>query len=203
MIKQTESVIGYPNDNKYLSLLDFCLMLHNPTHRYLKYLREQYSKIVGKQLPDIFFYDKPSTIQYPLRYTTLDHNTNYHVTSDDIGFDELVSYYIKYVKRSMAPESIREFEKINVRAIFTELDSYQHKDYFAEFNKPRRELVLLSTKNSNIVLPDIREQIKNINVVFQGDYLNRFATKKNIDIVDYLILLQKYNQSIQYVDTYR
>ncbi len=203
MIKQTESVIGYPNDNKYLSLLDFCLMLHNPTHRYLKYLREQHSKISGKQLPDIFFADKPSTIQYPLRYTNLDHNSNYHVMSDDIGFDELVSYYIKYVRRSMAPESIREFEKISVRAIFTELDSYEHKDYFAEFNKPRRELVLLSTKNSNIVLPDIREQIKNINDVFQGDYLNRFPTKKNIDIVDYLVLLQKYNQSIQYIDTYR
>ena len=203
MIKQTESVIGYPNDNKYLSLLDFCLMLHNPTHRYLKYLREQYSKIGGKQLPDIFFADKPSTIQYPLRYTTLDHNNNYHVTSDDMGFDELVGYYLKYVSHSMAPESIREFEKVSVRSIFTELDSYEHKDYFAEFNKPRRELVLLSTKNSNIVLPDIREQIRNINDVFQGDYLNRFAAKKSIDIVDYLILLQKYNQSIQYVDTYR
>lgn len=203
MIKHTESIIGYPNDNKYLSLLDFCLMLHNPTHRYLKYLREQHSKISSKQLPDIFLADKPSTIQYPLRYTTLDHNSNYQVTSDDMGFDELVGYYIKYVRRSMAPESVREFEKVNVRAVFAELDSYEHKDYFAEFNKPRRELVLLSTKNSNIVLPDIREQIKNINDVFQGDYLNRFATRTSIDVVDYLIMLQKYNQSIQYIDTYR
>lgn len=203
MIKHTESTIGYPNDNKYLSLLDFCLMLHNPTHRYLKYLREQYSKITSKQLPDIFLVDKPLAIKYPLRYTTLDHNSNYHITSDDIGFDELVGYYIKYVRRSMAPESVREFEKVNVRAVFAELDSYEHKDYFTEFNKPRRELILLSTKNSNIVLPDIREQIKNINDVFHGDYLNRFATKTSIDVVDYLILLQKYNQSIQYVDIYR
>lgn len=203
MIKRTESTIGYPNDNKYLSLLDFCLMLHNPTHRYLKYLREQYSKISSKQLPDIFLAEKPSIVRYPLRYTTLDHNSNYHVTSDDIGFDELVGYYIKYVRRSMAPESVREFEKINVRAVFNELDTYEHKDYFAEFNKPRRELVLLSTKNSNIVLPDIREQVKYINDIFQGDYLNRFAVKINMDIVDYLILLQKYNQSIQYVDIYR
>lgn len=203
MIKRTESTIGYPNDNKYLSLLDFCLMLHNPTHRYLKYLREQYSKISSKQLPDIFSAEKPSVVQYPLSYTTLDHNNNYRVTSDDIGFDELVGYYIKYVRRSMAPESVREFEKINLRAVFNELDTYEHKDYFAEFNKPRRELVLLSTKNSNIVLPDIREQIKHINDIFQGDYLSRFATKMNIDIVDYLILLQKYNQSIQYVDIYR
>lgn len=203
MIKRTESTIGYPNDNKYLSLLDFCLMLHNPTHRYLKYLREQYSKISSKQLPDIYLAEKPSTVQYPLQYTTLDHNSNYHVTSDDIGFDELVGYYIKYVRRSMAPESVREFEKIDVRAVFKELDTYEHKDDFAEFNKPKRELVLLSTKNSNIVLPDIREQIKYINDIFQGDYLNRFATKTNIDIVDYLILLQKYNQSIQYVDIYR
>lgn len=203
MIKHTESMIGYPNDNKYLSLLDFCLMLHNPTHRYLKYLREQYSKITSKQLPDIYMADKPPAIKYPLRYTTLDHNSNYHVTSDDIGFDELVGYYIKYVRRSMAPESVREFEKVNVRAVLAELDSYEHKDYFAEFNKPRRELILLSTKNSNIILPDIREQIKNINDVFQGDYLNRFATNTSIDIVDYLILLQKYNQSIQYIDTYR
>lgn len=203
MIRSTESKIGYPNDNKYLSLLDFCLMLHNPTHRYLKYLREQHSKISGKQLPDIFLANKPSVIQYPLQYTTLDHNSNYQSKSDDIGFDELVGYYIKYVKRSMAPESVREFEKINVRAIFSELDSYEHTDYFAEFNKPRRELVLLSTKNNNIVLPDIREQTKNINDVFHGDYLSRYATKTTIDIADYLVLLQHYNQSIQYIDIYR
>lgn len=203
MIKRTESAIGYPNDNKYLSLLDFCLMLHNPTHRYLKYLREQHSKISSKQLPDIFLADEPSTVQYPLQYTTLDHNSNYHITSEDIGFDELVGYYIKYVRRSMAPESVREFEKINVRAVFNELDNYEHKEYFGEFNKPRRELVLLSTKNDNIVLPDIREQIKNINDLFNGDYHGQFAAKIDIDIVDYLVLLKKYNQSIQYVDLYR
>jgi len=203
MIKRTESIIGYPNDNKYLSLLDFCLMLHNPTHRYLKYLREQYSKISSKQLPNIFMTDKPSVIQYPLQYTTLDHNSNYHIKSDHIGFDELVSYYIKYVKRSMAPESVREFEKINVRTVFNELDAYEHKEYFAEFNKPRRELVLLSTKNNNIVLPDVREQIKNINDASHGDYLSRFTTTTNIDVVDFLILLQKYNESIKYVDIYR
>lgn len=198
MIKRTESTIGYPQDNKYLSLLDFCLMLHNPTHRYLKYLREQYSKISSKQLPSVFLADKPATIQYPLNYVALDHNDNYHVKTDVIGFDELVGYYIKYVRRSMAPESVREFEKVNVRTVFDELDAYEHKDYFAEFNKPRRELVLLSTKNSNIVLPDVREQIKNINDALHGQYLTRFAAKSNIDIVDYLVLLQKYTQAIKY-----
>ncbi|MCA9333384.1 DUF2075 domain-containing protein, partial [Candidatus Saccharibacteria bacterium] len=203
MIKRTESTIGYPQDNKYLSLLDFCLMLHNPTHRYLKYLREQYSKISSKQLPSVFLADKPATIQYPLNYVALDHNDNYHVKTDGIGFDELVGYYIKYVRRSMAPESVREFEKVNVRTVFDELDAYEHKDYFAEFNKPRRELVLLSTKNSNIVLPDVREQIKNINDALHGQYLTRFAAKSNIDIVDYLVLLQKYTQEIKYLDIYR
>ena len=204
MIRRTESTIDYPRDNKYLSLLDFCLMLHNPTHRYLKYLREQYSKISSKQLPSVFLVDRPATtVQYPLNYITLDHNDNYHVKGEGIGFDELVGYYIKYVRRSMAPESVREFEKVNVRVIFNELDTYEHKDYFAEFNKPRRELVLLSNKNNNIVLPDVRAQIKNINDAFHGQYLNRFAAKSSIDIVDYLVLLQKYTQAIKYLDIYR
>ena len=203
IIKSTEKVIGFPTDNKYLSLLDFCLLLHNPSHRYLKFLREQYSKISSKQLPNTFQADESSAISYPLQYTALDHGSNFHVTSGNMGFDELVSYHIKYIRRSMAPESVREFEKINVRAVFDELDAYEHKEYFSEFNKPRRELVLLSTKNNNIVLPDVREQIKSINEAFHGAFLSRFATKANIDIADYLILLEKYGKAINYFDVYR
>lgn len=205
MIKRTEDEIGYPNDSRYLSLLDFCLMLHNPAHRHLKYLREQYSKLNGKQLPDVYTYIEPAYINYPLSYTQLDHNKNYNIKDDKIGFDELVGYRIKYVKRSMAPESLREFENIKVRDVFNELDNYSYKDYFSEFNKPRRELILLSTKNSNIVLPDIREQINNLVNAFKskGEFLTMFTTKNDLDVVDYLVLLQKYNQAINYLDIYR
>lgn len=203
MVQRTEKAIGYPRDNKYVSLLDFCLMLYNPTHRYLKYLREQYTRISGKSLPHIGRVDEPDAIQYILQYTKLDHNENYDINSSKIGFDELVGYYLRYVNQVMAPEPIRSFEHVDVRAIFHALDTYQHPDHFAEFNKPRRELVLLSTKNPDLSLPEVRSNLKSIRDSVAGSWIDGFATKHPIDIADYLVVIKEYVTATKLLDIYK
>lgn len=203
MIRRTEKSIGYPSDNKYVSLLDFCLMLYNPTHRHLKYLREQYTRISGKQLPAINNGSLPESVQYALQYVNLSHDDNYSVHDDVIGFDELVSYYLRYVNQVIAPEPIREFEKVDLRNIFNAIDNYAHQDYFAEFNHPRRELVLLSTKNADLSLPDVRGIVKNIKDNLSGNWMRLFPSKRTIDIIDYLALLKEYQIAITQLDAYK
>jgi hypothetical protein len=203
MIERTEKTIGYPTDNKYVSLSDFCLMLYNPTHRHLKYLREQYTRLSSKQLPSVNSVTEPSDINYALRYTNLNHEDNYDTKDGVIGFDQLVSYYIKYVNQVMAPEPIRSFQQINVPVIFDALDGYVHKDYFSEFNKPRRELVLLSTENSNLTLPDVRNSLRNIKDVLTGDWIEGFAAKSKLDVSVFIERLRHYEAAIIFLDAYR
>lgn len=203
MIERTEKAIGWPTDKKYISLLDFCLMLYNPTHRHLKYLREQYTRISGKQLPTINTQDAPDEIKYILKYTNLNHELNYNVAGENIGFDELVGYYLRYVNQNMAPEPLRAFINVNVRVVFDTLDHYTHKEYFAEFNKPRRELVLLSTKNPNLSLPEVRSNLQTIRESLTTDWTTHFAAKQPIDIIDYLALLKEYSSAVQLLDVYK
>lgn len=203
MIRRTEKAIGYPTDNKYVSLLDFCLMLYNPSHRYLKHLREQYTRISSKQLPTIHTINSPEDINYVLKYTNLNHEDNYSVRGESIGFDELVGYYLRYVNQTMAPEPLRSFDQVDVRVIFDALDNYAHKEYFAEFNQPRRELVLLSTKNPNLSLPEVRGSLKDIRDVLSGEWMKYFASKQSIDIIDYLALLKEYSSAIRLLDVYK
>lgn len=203
MIKHTEKSIGYPEDGKYVSLLDFCLMLYNPNHRYLKHLREQYTRISGKQLPFIGGVPEPINIEYALRYTNLSHEENYNVGDSNIGFDELVGYFIKYVNHNMAPEPIRSFERVDVRTVFNTLDNYKNTDHFSEFNLPRRELVLLSTKNTNLSLPDVRNSLKNIKDVLSGEWIKYFKSNSSIDIMDYLNLIKEYSTAIEFLDVYK
>lgn len=203
MVRLTEKDISYPTDNKYISLLDFCLMLYNPTHRYLKFLREQYTRLSGKQLPPISEIAEPDPIQYALRYTNLNHDQNFGVRDEVIGFDELVSYYMRYVNQVMAPEPLRSFEQVDVRAIFDALDGYKHAEYFREFNHPRRELVLLSTKNPNLSLPEVRSSLKDIKGEIAGDWTAQFPTKFPVDIVDYVNLLKEYISAIELLDVYK
>lgn len=203
MIERTEKTIGYPTDNKYVSLSDFCLMLYNPTHRHLKYLREQYTRLSSKQLPAVNSVIEPADINYALRYTNLNHEDNYDTKDGVIGFDQLVSYYIKYVNQVMAPEPIRSFQQVNVRGIFDALDGYVHKDYFSEFNKPRRELILLSTENSNLTLPDVRSSLRNIKEVMDGDWIEVFAAKNEADISVFIEQLKCYEAAINFLDVYK
>lgn len=203
MIERTEKTIGYPTDNKYVSLSDFCLMLYNPTHRHLKYLREQYTRLSSKQLPAVNSVIEPAGINYTLRYTSLNHEDNYDTKDGVIGFDQLVSYYIKYVNQAMAPEPLRSFQQVNVREIFNALDGYVHKDYFSEFNKPRRELVLLSTENNNLTLPDVRSSLRNIKEVLNGDWVEAFAAKKKSDISVFIEHLKQYESAINFLDVYK
>lgn len=203
MIERTEKTIGYPTDNKYVSLSDFCLMLYNPTHRHLKYLREQYTRLSSKQLPAVNSVIEPADINYALRYTNLNHEDNYDTKDGVIGFDQLVSYYIKYVNQVMAPEPIRSFQQVNVRGIFDALDGYVHKDYFSEFNKPRRELILLSTENSNLTLPDVRSSLRNIKEVMNGDWIEAFAAKNESDVSVFIEQLKCYESAINFLDVYK
>ena len=203
MIKRTEKIIGYPSDNKYVSLLDFCLMLHNPTHRQLKYLREQYTRVSNKQLPVEMRLNTTENITYDLRYTNLDNTTNYTISGNVIGFDELVSYYLRYVTHPMAPEPLRMFENVDVRTIFKSLDSYRQRDYFSEFNKPRRELVLLSSSNPNLSLPNVRGALKDIQDATKGNWTHYFAAKSPLSIIDYLSTLKEYVSARQIFDIYK
>ena len=203
MIKRTEKTIGYPTDGKYVSLLDFCLMLYNPTHRQLKHLREQHTKISNKQLPASNNLDEPANIEYSLQYTNLDHEANYSIAGDAIGFDELVSYYIRYVTQTMAPEPLRNFEHVDVRAIFNALDIYAYKNHFSEFNKPRRELVLLSTNNPDLSLPNVRVDLRDIKDALSDTWTERFPAKESISVFDYLTTLKEYVSARQLLDIYK
>jgi len=203
MIKKTEKVIGYPTDNKYISLSDFCLMLYNPSHRHLKHLREQYTRLSSKQLPGLNSVVEPAYVNYALRYTNLNHESNYDAKDGVIGFDQLVSYYIKYVNQSMAPEPIRSFQQVNLSEIFDALDGYVHRDYFSEFNKPRRELILLSTENSDLTLPDVRSSLRNIKELLIGDWLEDFSTKDILDVSIFIEQLKQYETAIKFLDVYK
>lgn len=203
MISRTETAISYPNDGKYVSLLDFCLMLYNPNHRYLKYLREQYTRVNGKILPHISSVPAPNSAQYTLKYTNLNHDENYNVQSEVIGFDELVAYYTRYVDQVIAPEPIRAFDQVDVRAVLNTLDVYPHPEYFPEFNRPRRELILLSTKNINLALPEVRVSLKSISDTVVGTWTKAFSSRESIDVVDYLELLKEYKTAVDLIDLYK
>lgn len=203
MILKTQKEIGYSSDSKYLSLLDFCLMLYNPKHKQLKYLREQNSNLSGKQLPVVHVTQKPFDVDFSLRYTNLDHNANYSIEGAEVGFDELVRYFIKYVNQVIAPEPLRELDSIDIRAVFRELDEYQNRDRFSEYNRPKRELVLLSSKRSEITLPSVRSSLQDIKSAISGEWTQLFASKEDIDILDYLNHLKEYTSLRQYFDVYR
>jgi hypothetical protein len=203
MIQRTEKVIGYPTDSKYVSLTDYCLMLYNPTHRYLKYLREQYTRVTSKQLPSVHDLPQPEYVDYALRYTKLNHEENYNSKDGALGFDQLVSYYIKYVNQAMAPEPIRSFNDIDVMGVFRALDTYSHKDNFSEFNKPRRELVLLSTENENLTLPDVRSNLRIIKEAFSGDWLDMFSAANGANVSTFLRWLKLYSSASLHLDMYK
>lgn len=206
MIVKTQKDIGYATENKYLSLFDFCLMLYNSKHRQLKYLREQYSNISSKQLPMVDVALDNSNVEFNLRYTNLDHHANYGLDGDEIGFDELVRYFIKYVNQPIAPEPLRELQSINIRQVFSALEGYEQADYFHEYNKPKRELALLSPKKTNITLPDVRQgihDIKNVINSVSGVWIDNFATKVDIDVLDYVNHLKEYSSLRQYFDAYK
>lgn len=203
MVAKTQNDIGYASDKKYLSLLDFCLMLYNPKHRQLKYLREQYSTLSGKQLAGVDVAASPIDAHLSLKYTNLDHHANYAIAGDDVGFDELVRYFLKYVNQHIAPEPLRELQGVNVRDAFIALDSYQYKDRFHEYNQPKRELVLLSQKKTDIALPDVRRRVYDIKEVVKGEWLHRFPVTVNIDVMDYLNFLKEYSSLREHFDVYR
>lgn len=203
MIIKTQKDIGYPLDNKYMSLLDYSLMLYEAKHRQLKHLREQNSTLSGKILATIDNASAPENTRLNLKYTHLDRNTNYNLTDEEIGFDELVSYFMKYVNYSIAPEPLRESERINVRRLFGQLDEYKNPERFSEYNHPKRELTLLSNKKQDVTLPDIRSSLRDIKDSLQGEWTSLFAAKQNIDILDYLNLLKEYSSLQQHFDVYR
>lgn len=203
MIIKTQKDIGYPLDNKYMTLLDYCLMLYETKHRQLKHLREQHSTLSGKILATSDIAPEPGDIHLNLRYTNLDHHQNYNLTGGDIGFDELVSYSMKYIDHAIAPEPLRESEKIDVRKLFKLFDQYEHPERFGEYNHPKRELALLSTSNSDITLPDIRSSLRDIKDSVKGEWTNLFVAKQDIDILDFLNHLKEYASLQQHFDVYR
>lgn len=203
MIKKTEKSIDYPSGNENLSLLDFCLLLYEPSQRRLKYLREHYAIVNIKHLPEIIERGQISEVKYPLSYTKLDHNANWNTKGDEIGFDELMSYYLKYVNCKLAPEVLREFEKIDVRRVFQLLDDYKYRDDFAYFNNPRKELSLLSTENPDLNLPTMRIKIKDLKQATLPIVIDGFIAKDDIKVQDYMDGLLAYARVVKDIDVYR
>lgn len=203
MIRKTEQSIGYPVDGSYFSLLDMCLLLYEPAHRKLKYLREHSAVVREKRIKCPRAIDQPENITYQLSYTALDHDANYHIHHDEIGFDELMAYYLKYVTMEFAPESLAEFEHVNVRQILNLVDSYKHPELFNDFVHPRRELSLLATKNPELNLPTVREKIKKIaDAISSESSIQLLSTKSAMDVVDYLDLLLTYETLAPYINIY-
>lgn len=204
MIRKTEKDIGYPTDESHFSLLDMCLMLYEPAQRKLKYLREHSSVVRGKHIRMAKHIEKPASISYALQYTQLNHDDNYNIDSNEIGFDELMAYYLKYVTFDLAPEVLSEFENVNVRKIFNLIDNYEQRESFSDFTHPRRELYLLATNNSELNLPIVREQVKKIKDTIidknTGDYL--IPAKETMDVVDYIDLLLIYADLAKAINIY-
>lgn len=203
MIRKTEQTIGYPTDESYFSLLDMCLMLYEPAHRRLKYLREHSATVSSKITQNAKELKAPTGITYQLKYTSLSHDENYDITSGEIGFDELMAYYLKYVSVELAPEVLSEFEKVDVRRVFNLIDNYKQPEVFGDFVHPRRELCLLATNNPELNLPVVREQVQKLKHVVQSDQkTSTIGAKVGMDVVDYIDLLLVYAKAAEYINVY-
>lgn len=202
MIRRTERSIGYPGDNENLSLLDFCLMLYEPAARKLKYLREHSSVINHKNLPQISQRGCCSVINYPLSFVHLDQSANQNPTGA-LGFDELMSYYLKYVHCKLVPESLREFDQVDVRKIMQILERYPYQQDFNYYVHPRKELSLLSTENSSLNLPEVRALLQDIKLALTDTASKTFATKKTLELDEYLQQLVAYSALSPNLDLYR
>ncbi len=203
MIRKTEQSIGYPVEGSYFSLLDMCLLLYEPAHRKLKYLREHSSIIREKHIKLPGVVGQPSDITYTLNYTHLDHDTNYNIRRDEIGFDELMAYYLKYVTMELAPESLAEFENVNVRRVLNLVDNYKHPEIFADFVHPRRELSLLAAKNPELNLPTVRDKVKRVADAIQSETsATLLQTRVCMDVVDYIDLMLTYEALAQHINIY-
>lgn len=204
MIRKTEKAIGYStDDDEDLSLLDFALRLYEPTQRKLKYLREHFSKLNMKRLPRFTCDGECSEIKYPLAYIDLDALNNDEL-SGDIGFDEMVAYYLKYVTQNLAPETLREFENVQVREVFRILDEYPYKKDFEYFVHPKKELLLLSAQAGNLNLPEVRAQMMDLRQALTTvKSADTFKVKVSMSVDDYLMALIGYERVNGILDIYR
>ncbi|MCA6070014.1 MAG: hypothetical protein LE180_02710 [Endomicrobium sp.] len=154
-------------DSSNISLTDFFLMLGNSKQRTKKFIKESYNRISAKHFP--IFYERKTELldapPYNLSYTNLDKDLNENVEeTQEIGFDELLFNYLKNVKVDDFPYvPIRDLQKINIRKIFTELNSFNDTcNLFSSNNHPTDVLRFISKTNSDIALPQVHSEVSKI-----------------------------------------
>jgi energy-coupling factor transporter ATP-binding protein EcfA2 len=152
----------------HLSLKDFCLKLYSKDQRYLKYLRGQSARLSSKVKP---FYDSSSSPNassrpYDLAYINLERHAN-DSPKGEIGIDELLRFYLKYVDEDLVVETIKGFEDIDVREILKCIEGYNLIDDFAYYNNPQNELRYISKTNPSVNLNDIQSRIDEMEQLLQ------------------------------------
>lgn len=160
MIQRIEGQMSLPEN--HISLTDFCLRLYTKEHRYLKYLRGQSGRLQARTMPRHVaegIFQSDSTAPYGLSYTHLDHHENYSLEPGATGLDELLANYLSYVETDLVNEPLRDFQTIDLRVIFSALQSYESKERFTFYNDPQNELRFIGTQNSSLALSDIQNSI--------------------------------------------
>jgi len=201
MIKRAEKEMGYPIDGHHLSIQDFCLMLYKAEHRYAKYTKTQLARLNDKPTRTTYLPTSGNMKPYPLTYNLLEREMNNASAPEDVGFDELLKYYLRYVKAPLMPEPLKEFSKIDVRAVMKEIEGYHNVELFNQLVQAQNELRYIKIGNDDSPsLPAIREGIASIRELLPSD---EYVARAQQPVTEYLEAIVKYLGVSRVVDLYR
>lgn len=162
MIAKLEQDMRLPEN--HISMMDFCLRLYTKEHKYLKYIRNQHTRLQSRIVPRFTPPDSAvdNAAKYSLQYVNLDPEENYNVADGPIGLDELLSNYLKFVDADLVNEPLKDFGSIDIRRIFELLSGYEDTTRFSFFNDPQNELRFISTTNEHVHLSEVQGHMEEI-----------------------------------------
>ena len=185
--------------NNYISITDFFLTLTNKDCRTKKYLRETYNRLNGKSFPKFkkSETDDSNGIHYDLSYTFLDKEDNTKIENNTfVGMDELVYNFIKNVGEDDLPYvPIKSLNKIEIRKIFSLLNSFDDKnDLFESNNYPTSVLKFLSKTNFDIEFGKIQDTVSEFIDVIEKIKVDNLKNKsiKDTNVISLLLWYEKF-----------
>jgi hypothetical protein len=209
--KLEDKLISSKHDKNCVSFRDFCLVLNRKEHRTLKYMKEQYERISSKIFPTTWCFNADKTeindnISYNLSYANLDKKLNNNISENQpIGFDELLTHCLKYVKDDkMLSVPVKSLEIIDIRKVFNEFSNFNDEyNQFSKNNHPSNSLRFISKTNSKITLPQIHSEIdKIINLFSAIDCFSKIQhpVTQTITVIELLNIYKKLHDIVTIVD---
>jgi superfamily I DNA and/or RNA helicase len=209
--KLEDKLIDNKHDENCISFRDFCLMLNRKEHRTLKYMKEQYERMSSKIFSTTCCFANETefiddSISYNLSYANLDKKLNNNISeTQPIGFDELLTYYLKYVKDDrILSVPVKSLKTIDIRKVFNEFSNFKDEyNQFSKNNHPSNSLRFISKTNCKITLPQIHFEIDRIINLFSATACFpkiQHSVMQTITVIELLNIYKKLHEIITIVD---